>query len=254
GTSSWRARSSTSTAAAWPASPPTTCRSSPACACDRACARCPTSPAMRCRRPNSHDHGPATARTRVVPRAGGRGAAGAVVTRAARDHDAVGRAADGVRGARHLPAHGRAAAGHGERSRAGAGAGGRPHDGRRDRADGGAALGAPALQPDAQRSRARARPGARLVRGAGGLLAGAGPLLWRLRTLALVDLLLLGAGVVAVLALRRRPPEARATAEAALPPPWPLRAGLAALVRGGAVSALALLVLLAGNQWLAERP
>ena len=86
------------------------------------------------------------------------------------------------------------------------------------------------------------------------IAARAGPLLWRLRTLALVDLLLLGAGVVAVLALRRRPPEARATAEAALPPPWPLRAGLAALVRGGAVSALALLVLLAGNQWLAERP
>ena len=86
------------------------------------------------------------------------------------------------------------------------------------------------------------------------IAARAGPLLWRLRGLTLIDVILLVAGAVALGALRRRAPEAPAAADAALPPPWPLGAGIAALVRGGAVSALALLLLLAGNQWLAERP
>jgi len=86
------------------------------------------------------------------------------------------------------------------------------------------------------------------------IAARAGPLLWRLRALTLVDLALLAAGIVALVALRRRPPEARLAATAPLPPPWPLGAGLATLVRGGAISAIALLLVLTGNQWLAERP
>ncbi|HTO12422.1 MAG TPA: type II CAAX endopeptidase family protein [Candidatus Binatia bacterium] len=86
------------------------------------------------------------------------------------------------------------------------------------------------------------------------IAARAGPLLWRLRALSLGDVILLAAGGLALLALRRRPPEARVASAAPLPPPWPLGAGLAALVRGGAVSALALMLVLAGQPWLAERP
>jgi uncharacterized protein len=82
----------------------------------------------------------------------------------------------------------------------------------------------------------------------------AGPLLWRLRALTLLDLGLLVAGAVALGGLRRRPAGTRLAAAAPLPPPWRLGAGLGALVRGGAVSAVALLVLLSSNQWLAERP
>jgi membrane protease YdiL (CAAX protease family) len=86
------------------------------------------------------------------------------------------------------------------------------------------------------------------------IAARAGPLLWRLRTLTLLDVVLLGGGTVAVVGLRRRAPEARVAGGAALPPAWPLGAGLAALVRGGAISAITLLVVLSSNQWLAERP
>ena len=86
------------------------------------------------------------------------------------------------------------------------------------------------------------------------IVARAGPLLWRLRALTLVDLALLAGGILALIALRRRSPEARMAATAPLPPPWPLGAGVAALVRGGALSAIALLLVLSGNQWLAERP
>jgi len=86
------------------------------------------------------------------------------------------------------------------------------------------------------------------------IAARAGPLLWRLRTLTLLDVVLLGGGIVAVVVLRRRAPEARVAGAAALPPPWSLATGLAALVRGGAISALTLLVVLSSNQWLAERP
>lgn len=86
------------------------------------------------------------------------------------------------------------------------------------------------------------------------IAARAGALLWRLRALTLVDGLLLVGGLAAVVALRRRSPEARRAAAAALPPPWPLGAGLATLVRGGAISAVTIVALLAGNEWLAERP
>ena len=82
----------------------------------------------------------------------------------------------------------------------------------------------------------------------------AGPLLWKLRALTAFDVALVVAGLIALGALRRRPPEAHAVAEAPLPPPWPFGAGLATLVRGGAISVLALIALLAGDQWLAQRP
>jgi membrane protease YdiL (CAAX protease family) len=101
-----------------------------------------------------------------------------------------------------------------------------------------ARLGEPALGEAARRS----------------IASRAGPLLWKLRALTALDIVLLVAGLLAMGALRRRPPEARVIAAAQLPPPWRLGAGLATLVRGGAVSALALIALLAGNQWLAERP
>jgi len=86
------------------------------------------------------------------------------------------------------------------------------------------------------------------------IAARAGPLLWRLRTLTLLDMVLLGGGIAALVALRRRAPEARVAGAAPLPPPWSLSTGLAALVRGGAISAITLLLVLSGNQWLADRP
>ena len=86
------------------------------------------------------------------------------------------------------------------------------------------------------------------------IAARAGPLLWRLRALSLLDVVLLVAGVLGLRALRRRAPEARLAAAAPLPPPWRLGDGVATLVRGGAISALALLLLLTTNQWLADRP
>jgi membrane protease YdiL (CAAX protease family) len=86
------------------------------------------------------------------------------------------------------------------------------------------------------------------------IAARARPLLWRLRALMAVDLAVVVAGLLALRALRRRPPDLRVVAAATLPPPWRLTTGLAAIVRGGAVSALLLVVLLVGDQWLAGRP
>ena len=349
---------------------------------------------MRCRRPNSHDHGPATARTRVVPRAGGRGPAGAVVTRAARDHDAVARrittATDFppsdpglvtdpvvVAPTPAAPARARRSraitilsaalllafagflvrlhtaeprlAGVAEPERALALLVGRTMDvetaltaapgwerrlyaltlgdsGREidqaiawyeeladyslapevdlrlavlrgeagqldalrravsewetrgeplssyaavlaavyldadevDPEDVGAALETlgPGWFADALALRLSVRfdePG--LGEAARRSIASrAGPLLWKLRALTAFDVALVVAGLLALRALRRRPPQARAVAAAPLPPPWPFGAGLAALVRGGAISALALVALLAGDPWLAQRP
>ena len=83
----------------------------------------------------------------------------------------------------------------------------------------------------------------------------AGPLLWRLRALTALDVGLLVLGVVGARALaRRRPDGRRAVADAALPPPWSLGAGLATLVRGGALAALVLLALLVGAHGLAGQP
>ena len=87
-----------------------------------------------------------------------------------------------------------------------------------------------------------------------GIAARAGPLLWRLRGLAVVDGVLLVAGIIAIFALCRRPSDARLASDAVLPPPWPLGAGLAVIVRGGAISALLFVALIAGNHWLADRP
>ncbi len=87
------------------------------------------------------------------------------------------------------------------------------------------------------------------------LAARAGRLLWRLRALAALDLGLLVLGLVALRRLwRHLRGERPAVADALLPPPWSLRAGLATLVRGGALAALVLLTLLVGSQWLAEQP
>jgi uncharacterized protein len=81
------------------------------------------------------------------------------------------------------------------------------------------------------------------------------PLLWRLRALTALDLALLALGILALRAAWRRRPGARPTvADGGLPPPWSLGAGLATLVRGGALAALVLLTLIVGNQWLAEQP
>jgi hypothetical protein len=86
------------------------------------------------------------------------------------------------------------------------------------------------------------------------IAARAGPLLWRLRAIATLDIGLTVLGIVALRALRRRPSDGwPAVAEAPLPPPWSLGAGLAALVRGGALAALVLLTLLVGGH-LAVQP
>ena len=82
----------------------------------------------------------------------------------------------------------------------------------------------------------------------------AAPLLWRLRALIAFDALLLVAGILAVVALWRRRRSGAHVAAAALPPPWTLGSGLATLIRGGALAAIALLVLALTGTWLTERP
>jgi uncharacterized protein len=91
---------------------------------------------------------------------------------------------------------------------------------------------------------------------AGQSLAGrARALLWRLRGLAALDLLLLVVGLVAAMTAWRRGRGARrSVADAMLPPPWSLGAGLATLVRGGALAAIVLILLLLGNHWLVDQP
>jgi CAAX protease family protein len=86
------------------------------------------------------------------------------------------------------------------------------------------------------------------------LAARSRPLLWRVRALGVFDLVLLVLGLLALRAMWRQRWWRPTVAEAPLPPPWSLGAGLATLVRGGALAALVLLALLAGNHWLAEQP
>jgi uncharacterized protein len=57
-----------------------------------------------------------------------------------------------------------------------------------------------------------------------------------------------------VVAWRHRSGARGTVAVAALPPPWPLGTGLATLVRGGALAAIVLLLLLIGNRWIVEQP
>lgn len=86
-------------------------------------------------------------------------------------------------------------------------------------------------------------------------IARAEPLLTRMRLLTALDVVLLVLGVVALRALWRRRHAGRPlVADAALPPPWSLGAGLAALVRGGAAAALVLFTLLFGSRWLLKQP
>ncbi len=86
------------------------------------------------------------------------------------------------------------------------------------------------------------------------LAARAHRLLWRLRGLAALEAGLLAAGLVALRRWRRRSIEARVVATAPLPPPWSLGVGLAMLVRGGALAALALAALLIVNHWVVDGP
>jgi hypothetical protein len=75
-------------------------------------------------------------------------------------------------------------------------------------------------------------------------------LLWRLRALVALDAFLLVLGALALRSLLRRP----VVSGAPLPPPWSASAGVATLVRGGALAAVLLLLLLAAGHWLAEQP
>jgi membrane protease YdiL (CAAX protease family) len=79
-------------------------------------------------------------------------------------------------------------------------------------------------------------------------------MLWRMRALIGLDAGLLLLGVLALRGRWRRRAGQPTVADAALPPPWSLGAGLTALVRGSALAALVLLTLLVGNHWLAEQP
>jgi hypothetical protein len=80
-------------------------------------------------------------------------------------------------------------------------------------------------------------------------------LLWRARMLGALDLAVLVLGALALPTLwgraRGRGPT---VAQAPLPPPWSMAAGLAALVRGTALAAVLLLLVVAGGTWLADRP
>lgn len=81
------------------------------------------------------------------------------------------------------------------------------------------------------------------------------PLLWRVRGLVALDATVLALGLLAaVAAWRRRSGAWRSVGDAVLPPPWSLGAGVATLVRGGALAAVVLLGLFLANQWVAEQP
>jgi membrane protease YdiL (CAAX protease family) len=82
------------------------------------------------------------------------------------------------------------------------------------------------------------------------LAARAAPLLWRLRALTVLDAVLLVLGALALRRLWRRP----RVADAAVPPPWSVGIGLATLVRGAALAAILVVLLLAGGQWLHDQP
>jgi uncharacterized protein len=83
----------------------------------------------------------------------------------------------------------------------------------------------------------------------------AGGLLWRVRGLAALDLLLLATGLAAAVTVWRRGRGLRRpVADATLPPPWSLGAGLATLLRGGALAAIVLVLLLFGDYWLVDPP
>ena len=71
-------------------------------------------------------------------------------------------------------------------------------------------------------------------------------LLGRARALAAMNVTMVGAGVVALVAIwrRRHRPGALTVGRAALPPPWPGKLGVIVLIRGGAGAALVIVVLL----------
>lgn len=75
-------------------------------------------------------------------------------------------------------------------------------------------------------------------------------MLWRARGLAALNVAVVGAGTIALVAvwLRRRRPGALTVGEAVLPPPWDGGTGTAVLIRGGAAGALVIvgLTVLAG--------
>lgn len=128
-------------------------------------------------------------------------------------------------------------------------------------ADPGAATGARetlgALEPgwfaDALALRLAAREPALAEPARRAIAARAEPLLWRLRALAALDLVMLALGALTLRPLWRRLAAWRpAVAGARLPPPWSVGTGLETLVRGGALGAVIVLIMLAGHGWLVE--
>lgn len=71
-------------------------------------------------------------------------------------------------------------------------------------------------------------------------------LLLRARALALANVLLVGAGIAALIAVwrRRGDRDALAVGRAPLPPPWPAKLGMAVMIRGGAGAALVIVALM----------
>lgn len=78
-------------------------------------------------------------------------------------------------------------------------------------------------------------------------------LLVRMRLIAALEVVLAGLGLLAARALWRRRPLHAAVADAPLPPPWSLGAGLQTLVRGAALAGLIMATVLVVDHWVMAR-
>ena len=74
-------------------------------------------------------------------------------------------------------------------------------------------------------------------------------LLGRVRVMTVMELALLVGGIVALVALLKHGAARAAVADAEIPPPWSLGAGLTVLIRGGAAGALVAIGLLYASPW-----